>query len=55
MNPHDGPAAGFQRSLTALGHFGSVDDIAATVAYLADDGARYITGTAIAVDGGFAA
>ena len=34
-------------------HVGSVDDIAAAVAYLASDDARYVTGQEIAVDGGF--
>jgi NAD(P)-dependent dehydrogenase (short-subunit alcohol dehydrogenase family) len=55
MNPEDGPAAEFLRGVPALGRYGSVDDIAATVAYLAGDEARYVTGTAITVDGGFAA
>jgi NAD(P)-dependent dehydrogenase (short-subunit alcohol dehydrogenase family) len=56
MNPADsGEAADFQRGVTALGHYGEADDIAATVAHLAGPGGRYITGTAIAVDGGFAA
>ncbi|MDQ1361319.1 MAG: 3-oxoacyl-[acyl-carrier protein] reductase [Acidimicrobiaceae bacterium] len=55
MNPEDGPAAEFLRGVPALGRYGRVDDIAATVAYLAGDEARYITGTAITVDGGFAA
>jgi 3-oxoacyl-[acyl-carrier protein] reductase len=55
MNPQDGPAADFLRNVPALGRYGTVDDIAATVAYLAGDPARYVTGTAITVDGGFAA
>jgi 3-oxoacyl-[acyl-carrier protein] reductase len=55
MNPADGPGAGFLRPVTAVGSYGRVDDIAATVAYLAGDGGRYVTGTAITVDGGFAA
>ena len=55
MNPQDGPAGDFLRGVTALGQFGQVEDIAAIVAYLAGDGGRYITGTTISVDGGFAA
>jgi 3-oxoacyl-[acyl-carrier protein] reductase len=55
MNPADGPAAEFFSKAPALGRYGSADDIAAAVAYLAGDGGRYITGTAVTVDGGFAA
>jgi 3-oxoacyl-[acyl-carrier protein] reductase len=54
MNPADGPGAGLS-TITALGRYGSVDDIAAIVAHLAGDGGRYASGTAITVDGGFAA
>ncbi|MEV6007067.1 3-oxoacyl-ACP reductase family protein [Streptomyces sp. NPDC051976] len=53
MNPADGDSADFQRGLTALGHFGQAQDIAAAVAYLAGPGGRYITGTSLAVDGGY--
>ncbi|MFF2044183.1 SDR family NAD(P)-dependent oxidoreductase [Kitasatospora sp. NPDC058170] len=55
MNPADGPGAEFQRDLTALGAFGRGADIAATVAHLAGEDGRYITGAEIAVDGGVAA
>jgi 3-oxoacyl-[acyl-carrier protein] reductase len=55
MNPQGGPAADFLSKVTALGHYGGVDDVAAAVAYLVGSGGRYITGTAITVDGGFAA
>jgi 3-oxoacyl-[acyl-carrier protein] reductase len=55
MNPADGPDADAERAYIALGHYGSADDIAATVSHLAGDGGRYITGAAIPVDGGFAA
>jgi 3-oxoacyl-[acyl-carrier protein] reductase len=55
MNPADGPAASFLSTLPALGRYGSAEDIAAVVAYLAGEGGRYVTGTAITVDGGFAA
>ncbi|MFI6735073.1 SDR family NAD(P)-dependent oxidoreductase [Nonomuraea sp. NPDC050451] len=53
MNPADGETADFQRSLTALGRYGEAEDIAAAVAYLAGSGGRYVTGTALAVDGGY--
>ncbi|MGV9816937.1 SDR family NAD(P)-dependent oxidoreductase [Nocardia xishanensis] len=53
MNPADGETADFQRSLTALGRYGEAEDIAAAVAYLAGAGGRYVTGTALAVDGGY--
>ncbi|WHM40736.1 3-oxoacyl-ACP reductase family protein [Streptomyces sp. BPTC-684] len=53
MNPADGDTAAFQRSLTALGHYGEAEDIADAVTYLAGPGGRYITGTALAVDGGY--
>jgi 3-oxoacyl-[acyl-carrier protein] reductase len=39
-------------STIALGRFGSGDDVAATVAFLASDDAGYITGQVLAVDGG---
>jgi 3-oxoacyl-[acyl-carrier protein] reductase len=55
MNPQDGPAGDFLRGVTALGRYGTADDIAATVAHLASDAGRYVTGTAITVDGGFIA
>jgi 3-oxoacyl-[acyl-carrier protein] reductase len=55
MNPADGPGADLLRTVTAAGRYGQADDIAATVAYLAGDGGRYVTGTAVTVDGGFAA
>lgn len=38
-----------------VNEYGTAEDIAAAVSYLAGPGARYITGTAISVDGGFAA
>jgi 3-oxoacyl-[acyl-carrier protein] reductase len=55
MNPQDSPVADSLSQVTALGYYGNVDDVAATVAYLAGAGGRYVTGTAINVDGGFAA
>jgi len=55
MNPADAPEAAAEHALIALGHYGQPEDIAGTVAHLAGEGGRYITGTAIAVDGGYAA
>jgi len=54
MNPADSPASVLS-SIPALGRYGSAEDIAATVAHLAGDGGRYVTGAAVSVDGGFAA
>jgi NAD(P)-dependent dehydrogenase (short-subunit alcohol dehydrogenase family) len=53
INPADGESADFQRGLTALGHYGEASDIASAVAYLAGPGGRFVTGAALAVDGGY--
>ncbi|MER7189535.1 SDR family oxidoreductase [Streptomyces flaveolus] len=53
MNPADGPYAQGQAAMTALGRFGTADEVASTVAYLA--AASYVTGAEFAVDGGHAA
>lgn len=37
-----------------MGRYGHVEEIAATVAFLASEGAGYITGQNIRVDGGIA-
>ncbi|GAA3765014.1 SDR family NAD(P)-dependent oxidoreductase [Salinactinospora qingdaonensis] len=55
MNPADGEGSDEERALTALGRYGSPEDIAATVAHLAGESGRYITGTTITVDGGVTA
>ncbi|MEU2631887.1 3-oxoacyl-ACP reductase family protein [Kitasatospora sp. NPDC007106] len=54
MNPADGPSAELQAGFTALGSFGTPADVAGTIAHLVGPEGRYITGAAIAVDGGFA-
>lgn len=54
-NPADGPQAPAFSGLTAVGHYGATVDIATTVAHLAGDAGRYITGTTISIDGGFTA
>jgi 3-oxoacyl-[acyl-carrier protein] reductase len=53
MNPADGPFAPDQAAMTALGRFGTAEEVADTVAYLA--GADYVTGAEFAVDGGHSA
>jgi NAD(P)-dependent dehydrogenase (short-subunit alcohol dehydrogenase family) len=55
MNPADGPAADGERAFLALGRFGTADEVAGVVAHLASDEGRYVTGTALTVDGGWAA
>jgi 3-oxoacyl-[acyl-carrier protein] reductase len=55
MNPADGPYAGAQAAMTALGRFGSAEEVAATVAFLAGPDAGYVTGAEFSVDGGHAA
>ncbi|MFC9242572.1 SDR family oxidoreductase [Streptomyces sp. NPDC057136] len=55
LNPADGPFAQGQRAATALDRFGTTDEVASLVAYLASGDAAYITGTEVVVDGGHAA
>lgn len=52
MNPANGPHADFQRSLMALSEFGTADDIAGLVAYLAGPESSYVTGAGFVIDGG---
>jgi 3-oxoacyl-[acyl-carrier protein] reductase len=52
MNPEQGPYANALRGFIATGEYGSVDDIASAVAFLASSKAQYITGSTLTVDGG---
>lgn len=52
MNPADGEGAAAQKSAMSLGQYGTPEDIAAAVVFLAGQGAKQITGTTITVDGG---
>jgi 3-oxoacyl-[acyl-carrier protein] reductase len=55
MNPLESDFAPVLSGLTALGRFGRAEEVAAAVAFLAGPEAGYITGSALNVDGGFAA
>ncbi|ACI53238.1 short-chain dehydrogenase/reductase SDR [Gluconacetobacter diazotrophicus PA1 5] len=55
LNPATGQAADMLRSFTATGAYGAVSDIAGLVSFLAGPQAGYITGAALAVDGGLTA
>ncbi len=52
LNPAAGDWAAPQKALTALNRYGSVDDVAALVAFVASPEASYITGASLTVDGG---
>ncbi|CAN7275634.1 SDR family oxidoreductase [Rhizobium sp. LjRoot254] len=46
------PATDARRDSVPMGRYGTSEEIAATIAFLASDGAGYITGQSIKVDGG---
>jgi NAD(P)-dependent dehydrogenase (short-subunit alcohol dehydrogenase family) len=52
MNPAEGPQAEGQRARMAIPRYGSADDIAALVSFVAGPEARSINGTGLLVDGG---
>jgi 3-oxoacyl-[acyl-carrier protein] reductase len=52
LNPAAGEWAAPQKAATALGRYGTVDEVAALVSFVASPEASYITGTNLTVDGG---
>jgi 3-oxoacyl-[acyl-carrier protein] reductase len=52
LNPAAGDWAAPQKANTALDRYGSVDEVAALVAFVAGPEAAYITGANLTVDGG---
>lgn len=52
MNPADAPLADFLRSRMALPEYGTGDDIAGLVLFLASDAGKYISGSVLTIDGG---
>jgi 3-oxoacyl-[acyl-carrier protein] reductase len=52
LNPAAGDWAVPQKAATALGRYGTVEEVAALVAFVASPEAGYITGTSLTVDGG---
>lgn len=55
MNPADGPTVAAELELMAIKRYAKPEEIAAAVAYLAAAESQFITGSALAIDGGFTA
>ncbi len=55
MNPASGPFAESLKALMALPRYGTGEEIAGMVAYLASPEAAFVTGASLTIDGGFAA
>jgi 3-oxoacyl-[acyl-carrier protein] reductase len=55
LNPDDGEFAEILKKVTALARYGTSEEVAGMVAYLAGPEAAYVTGASLMIDGGFSA
>jgi 3-oxoacyl-[acyl-carrier protein] reductase len=55
MNPSDGKFAPFVKPMIAIGRYGTADEIAGLVSYLAGPESAYVNGANIRIDGGASA
>lgn len=55
MLPPGHPEAGLVEAICPLGRVGDAEEVAALVHYLVSDDSRYVTGAAVAIDGGLGA
>jgi 3-oxoacyl-[acyl-carrier protein] reductase len=55
MNPEDGAFAEMLKKINAMPRYGTAEEIAGMVAYLAGPEAGYVTGASLMIDGGFSA
>jgi len=53
LNPADGNSADINRAMVALARYGTTQELAAVVVFLASPAASYVTGSVITADGGF--
>lgn len=55
MNPADGPFAELMKGFMAVPRYGTGEEVAAMVAYLAGPESGFVTGASLTIDGGFSA
>jgi len=55
LNPENGDFAEMLKKVNAIPRYGTADEVAGMVAYLASPEAAYVTGANLMIDGGFAA